>query len=233
MGKPLIQQRRGKGNPAYKSPSHRFVSDGKYRVFDGSAFVRDLIHDRAHSAPLLELEFDDGNFGYIIAPEGVCKNDEISFGTSEICIGNVTQIKNVPESVPISNLESIPGDGGKFLRSSGSYGYVVQKVGKKVQVKLSSGAIKEFDKNCRATIGVVAGGGRTEKPMVKAGKRSAARKVRNKRYPIVRGVAMNCVSHPFGGKEHHIGKASTCKRDTPPGRKVGHIAARRVGRKKR
>ena len=47
----------------------------------------------------------------------------------------------------------------------------------------------------------------------------------------VRGVAMNPVEHPHGGGNHqHIGKASTVKRGTSAGRKVGLIAARRTGR---
>jgi ribosomal protein L2 len=47
----------------------------------------------------------------------------------------------------------------------------------------------------------------------------------------VRGVAMNPVEHPHGGGNHqHIGHASTVRRDAPPGKKVGLIAARRTGR---
>lgn len=39
------------------------------------------------------------------------------------------------------------------------------------------------------------------------------------------------VEHPHGGGNHqHIGFPSTVKRDTPAGRKVGLIAARRTGR---
>jgi len=39
------------------------------------------------------------------------------------------------------------------------------------------------------------------------------------------------VEHPHGGGNHqHIGKPSTVRRDTPAGRKVGLIAARRTGR---
>uniref|UniRef100_A0A1B0GPS7 Large ribosomal subunit protein uL2 n=2 Tax=Phlebotomus papatasi TaxID=29031 RepID=A0A1B0GPS7_PHLPP len=42
---------------------------------------------------------------------------------------------------------------------------------------------------------------------------------------------MNPVEHPHGGGNHqHIGKASTVKRGTSAGRKVGLIAARRTGR---
>merc|ERR1712128_197018 len=50
-------------------------------------------------------------------------------------------------------------------------------------------------------------------------------------WPKVRGVAMNPVEHPHGGGNHqHIGKASTVKRGTSAGRKIGLIAARRTGR---
>ena len=39
------------------------------------------------------------------------------------------------------------------------------------------------------------------------------------------------VEHPHGGGNHqHIGKPSTVRRNTPAGRKVGLIAARRTGR---
>lgn len=41
---------------------------------------------------------------------------------------------------------------------------------------------------------------------------------------------MNPVDHPHGGGNHkHLGRASTVSRRTPPGRKVGLIAARRTG----
>jgi large subunit ribosomal protein L2 len=232
LGKPLRNQRRGKGSPAFAVPSHRFLSDGKYRVFNGKALISDIVHDRGHSSPFLQIEYEDGQIGYIVAPEGVFKYDEISFGGSDVKLGNILKLSAIPESVPISNIESAPGDGGKFVRTSGSYGYVIQKLGKKVTVRLGSGALREFAPDCRATIGVVAGGGRTEKPMVKAGVNFWAKKAKNKRYPDVRGVAMNPCNHPFGGKEHHKGRSSAVSRNAPPGRKVGHIAASRLGRGK-
>ena len=52
-------------------------------------------------------------------------------------------------------------------------------------------------------IGIVAGGGRTDKPILKAG--VAHFKYRTKRrgvWPRIRGVAMNPVEHPFGGGNH-------------------------------
>ena len=80
-------------------------------------------------------------------------------------------------------------------------------------------------------VGIVAGGGRIDKPMLKAGRAYHKFKVKRNCWPKVRGVAMNPVEHPHGGGNHqHIGKASTVARGKSAGRKVGLIAARRTGR---
>jgi large subunit ribosomal protein L8e len=80
-------------------------------------------------------------------------------------------------------------------------------------------------------VGVISGGGRIEKPMLKAGRAYHKYKVKRNCWPRVRGVSMNPVDHPHGGGNHqHIGHPSTCRRDAPPGQKVGLIAARRTGR---
>ncbi|CAA2961996.1 60S ribosomal L8 [Olea europaea subsp. europaea] len=98
-------------------------------------------------------------------------------------------------------------------------------------IKLPSGAKKIVPSGCRAMIGQVAGGGRTEKPLLKAGNAYHKFRVKRNSWPKVRGVAMNPVEHPHGGGNHqHIGHASTVRRDAPPGQKVGLIAARRTGR---
>ena len=82
-------------------------------------------------------------------------------------------------------------------------------------------------------VGVVAGGGRPDKPFVKAGKRWHAMKARNKLYPITSAVAMNATDHPFGsGRGRHKGKPSVPPRHAPPGRNVGLIRARRTGMKR-
>jgi len=83
----------------------------------------------------------------------------------------------------------------------------------------------------RATIGVIAGGGRLEKPLLKAGAAYWKWSAKSYWWPRVRGLAMNPVSHPHGGGRH-VGRPTTVSRNAPPGRKVGHIAARRTGRRK-
>ena len=86
--------------------------------------------------------------------------------------------------------------------------------------------------DARATIGVIAGGGRKTKPFVTAGAKFKSNESK-KKYPIVRGVAMNAVDHPFGGYQHHVGHSKSTSRHAPPGRKVGAIASKRTGRKKK
>ncbi len=80
-------------------------------------------------------------------------------------------------------------------------------------------------------VGVVAGGGRIDKPILKAGRAYHKFRVKKNRWPIVRGVAMNPVEHPHGGGNHqHIGHSSCIGRHMVAGQKVGLIAARRTGR---
>ena len=112
---------------------------------------------------------------------------------------------------------------------------VVAKGPKSVSVQLKSGRIKEFHPDCRAVVGVIAGGGRVEKPFLRAGKRFAMKKARGKlgAYPRVSGVAMNHHVHPYGGSQHKAPKQpKTVSRNAPPGAKIGLIAARRTGRRK-
>merc|ERR1712168_669634 len=102
---------------------------------------------------------------------------------------------------------------------------------KKSKVKLPSGSKKTIPSANRAMVGIVAGGGRIDKPLLKAGRAYFKYKAKRNSWPKVRGVAMNPVEHPHGGGNHqHIGMASTVRRDTSAGRKVGLIAARRTGR---
>ena len=77
-------------------------------------------HDPARSAPLADIQFDDGDRRLVLAPEGVAVGDEIQIGVSaEIEPGNTLPLAEIPEGVPVCNVERQPGDGGKFARASG------------------------------------------------------------------------------------------------------------------
>lgn len=236
MGHRIIAQSRGKGSPTYKAPSHKFKANLEHlEVSQGviTGKIIELIHDTARSAPIARVSFDNGEERLMLVPEGVQTDQTIQSGISvPVEPGNTLTLAEIPEGVPLCNIESQPGDGGKFARASGMYGILIaHDVGTTV-VQLPSGKMKRLNPKCRAVIGVVAGGGRTEKPFCKAGKKFHRMKVRATKWPRSRGVAMNVVDHPFGGGgQQHTGRPKTVARGTPPGRKVGSIAARRTGRK--
>ena len=137
----------------------------------------------------------------------------------------------IPEGTPVFNIEGHPGDGGKYVRAAGASATVVSH-GKMTVVQMPSGQFKPFQSRCKATIGMAAGGGRRDKPYIKAGTRARTLKSKAKKYPKVRGVAMNPVNHPHGGGGHqHVGKPSTVSVHAPPGRKVGRLSPKRKGKK--
>lgn len=234
MGKRLIQQRRGRGTLTYRSPSFRFKGEVKHHNLETSGRVTDLVHCAGHTAPLMKVAYLSGEEVLNLAPEGVKIGDEIAIGRdAEIKEGNVLPLKNIPEGTLVHNIELSPGDGGKLVRSSGTFAKIVAKTDKSVRIILPSKKEKMFIPECRAAVGIVAGAGRLEKPFLKAGTRSKKMRARNKLYPIVSGVAMNSVDHPFGGSSSNSkGRPTLSARSAPPGRKVGMVAPRRTGRKK-
>jgi large subunit ribosomal protein L2 len=233
MGKRLIQQRRGRGTSTYRSPSFRFKGKVKHHQLDTNGVVIDLVNCPGHSAPLMKVSYLSGDKKLAFAPEGIKVGDEICIGSTELNKGNVLPLKEIPEGTLIHNIELRPGDGGKLVRTSGTFAKVVAKNQKNIRVKLPSNKEKVFLPNCRASIGIVAGGGRLDKPFLKAGTRMKKMRAKNKLYPKVCGISMNAVDHPFGSKCSHVkGRPTQSSRHAPPGRKVGKIAPRRTGRKK-
>ena len=233
MGKNLIQQRRGRGTLAFRSPSHRFLGEAKHYGLETSGTITDIVHCGGHSSPLMEVSYLTGEKNLTLAPDGITVGDEISIGGAELKNGNVLALKDIPEGTILHNIEMKPGDGGKLVRASGSFARVVAKTEKEVKIILPSHKEKSFLPECRAAIGTLAGSGRLEKPFLKAGTKSKKMAVRNRLYPRVCGISMNAVAHPFGGKCSHIkGRPTQSPRSAPPGRKVGMIAPSRSGRKR-
>ncbi len=236
MGKNLTQQKRGKGTLTYTSPSFRFIGDVKFRQLPANTIkeegvVVDIVHSTGHSAPIAKVMFGSEE-ALLIAPHGLRTGDSIEQGAgSQLKEGNILPLKEIPEGTHIFNIESKPGDGGKFVRSSGTFAKILSKMGDNVQIMLPSQKIRDFNPQCKAAVGVVAGSGRTEKPFLKAGKMWHKRNSRNKVYPSVSALAMNAVDHPFGGsRTSKKGKVTIARRHAPPGAKVGLIRPRRTGR---
>lgn len=234
MGKATRHQRRGRGGSVYRSPSHRHHGKLVYPAIaiTGPAKVTDIVHDPGRTAPIAVVSLPDGKEARMLAPAGIAVADSFNLNSGAPTPGTVLALKEIPEGTRIYNLESHPGDGGKMVRAAGTSAVIITQ-GEMIMVELPSGSYRKFDPRCRASIGVVGGHGRDDKPFAKAGKKFHAYRSKAKAYFKVRGIAMNPVNHPHGGGSHqHIGRPSSVGRGTWPGRKVGRLAAKK-GRAKR
>tara|TARA_Y100000310_G_C20544054_1_gene744739 strand:- start:15 stop:737 length:723 start_codon:yes stop_codon:yes gene_type:complete len=240
MGKRLIQQRRGRGTTRYRSPGHNSLGPVFHKSYDEvektslvDGKIVDIINCVGHNAPLVVIQYESGEISTMFASQGVYTGKKISSGSkAKIEKGNIVPLKNTKIGTNVFNIEEKVGDGGKYVRSAGSFATVVAKTANNITLKMPSKKSKNFNPNCRAVIGIVAGAGKKEKPILKAGKRHYIMKAKNKLYPQTSGVAMNAYDHPFGsGRGRHIGKAKTVSRNAPPGRKVGSVSSRRTGKK--
>jgi len=245
MGRVIRGQRKGRGG-IFKSHNTHRKGAAKLRALDYSerhgfvkGVVKEIIHDPGRGAPLARVAFRHPHtfrtqYANFIAVEGLYSGQFLYCGKkAQLKIGNVLPISILPEGTVISNVEEKPGDRGALARASGDYATVIghNLDSGTTRIRLPSGAKKTVQSTVRATVGLVAGGGRVDKPVLKAGRAYWAHKAKRNNWPHVRGVAMNPVEHPFGGGNHqHVGKCTTVGRLAPAGRKVGLIAARRTGR---
>jgi large subunit ribosomal protein L2 len=235
MGKRIKVQRRGRGTPVFQSAHTGKVAQARYPALSTESLrgtVKDIVHESGRAAPLAVIELANGETFYSAAPEGTYVEQEIVIGAdAPLMVGNIIPLGKVPEGTLVNNLELKPGDGGRIVRASGTYATVIAHNLGKTVVKLPSKRSILLSAESRATIGVISGGGRLEKPRLKAGEGHHAAKASNKVYPTAHGVKMTAASHPHGGGRHRRpGKSTTVSRNAPPGAKVGLIAARTSGR---
>ncbi|MEK6897801.1 MAG: 50S ribosomal protein L2 [Nanoarchaeota archaeon] len=232
MAKRIISQARGKGSGTYRVRRRAFIYRLKYpRELNGEGEVINLINSKGHTAPIAKIKYRDGIF-FMPAFSGMIEGQKINF-EKEIKGGNILKLKDIPVKTRIYNVESRPGDGGVFIKTAGSSAVVNKVVGEKVFVLMPSKKEKEFNQNCRAVIGIIAGAGRLDKPIVKAGKQHFIKKSRGKLWPRTSAVKVNAIDHPFGSGRGKNPKSKIAKRNAPPGRRVGHLRPRRTGRRKR
>lgn len=231
MGKRIIQQARGKGSSTYRVRKKAFKYKLKFpKKLVGEGIIIKLLNSAGHSAPLAKIKYNEGTF-VIPAFEKMVEGDKINFDSKEAKIGNIMKLQDIPVKTNVYCIESKPRDGGVFIKSAGSVGIVSRVVGEKIFVLMPSKKEKEFNSNCRAIVGRIAGAGRLEKPVVKAGRRYYMKKSKGKLWPRTSAVKMNVVDHPFGSGRAKNPKSKIAKRNAPPGRKVGHLRPRRTGKK--
>jgi len=235
MGKRVIPRRRGAGTGTYRSPSHRHHGEVRFPPASVSqtVTVTALSHAPGHSAPIAVVTGSAGNTWRLLATAGLATGDKISLGSGDVARGSLLPLGKIPDGTLVSNIEVTPEDGGKLVRCAGTAALIVSHQAGNVTLQLPSGQFKNLPGLCRAQIGIVAGGGRAERPFVKAGKKVLAYKSLAKAPFKVRGVAMNPVNHPFGGGSHqHVGRPSSVSSGTWPGAKVGRYGKKKKRREK-
>lgn len=201
MGRVIRGQRKGAGG-IFKSHTSKRKGAAKLRSLDYAerhgyirGVVKDIIHDPGRGAPLAKVMFRNPlryrkDAELFVAAEGMYTGQFLYCGRkANLTIGNVMPLSEMPEGTIICNVEVKKGDRGKIARASGDYVTVVGHLDNgRTRIRLPSGSRKIVPNTCRAMVGVVAGGGRTDKPLLKAGAAYHKYKVKRNSWPKVRGT---------------------------------------------
>ena len=172
------------------------IIDFKRNKLDMNATVVRLEYDPNRTAFIALIQYEDGEQAYILAPQRLKEGDKVvSSDRADIRPGNAMLLKNMPVGTIIHKVEINPNRGGQMVRSAGCYAQLIGKDGAYVQIRLNSGELRLVRGDCRATIGAVSNPDQQNVTLAKAG-RSRWLGVR----PQTRGIAMNPVDHPHGGR---------------------------------
>jgi large subunit ribosomal protein L2 len=232
MGKRIIMQRRGRATSTYRVSKKAFNHKLQFPTnLTGEGTVVKILNSRAHTCPLAKINSEKGAF-YIPAFNLMVEGQKIYFENGKIDKGNILKLKDIPVKTKIYCIESHPNDGGKYIKAGGNYAIINRIIGDFVYVLMPSKKEKKFNKNCKAIIGVVAGEGRVDKPIVKAGKQYHIKKTKSKLWPRTSATKMNAIDHPFGSGRGKNPKPRIAKRNAPAGARVGLIRPRRTGKRK-
>ena len=153
--------------------SYRII-DFKRRKFDVSATVERIEYDPNRTAFIALIKYDDGELSYILAPQRVAAGDKIVAG----------------EAVDVK-----PGKGGQVARSAGGYAQLVGRDQGMAILRLNSGEQRVVHGSCMATVGAVSNPDNMNITIGKAGRQRW-----KGRMPHNRGITMNPVDHPHGGR---------------------------------
>ncbi len=177
------------------------IIDFKQNKLDIPAKVSSIEYDPNRSAFIALLTYADGEKRYVIAEKSMKVGDEvITSENAPLKEGNRLMLKNIPVGFFVHNIELQPNQGGKIVRSAGSYAQVTAQEGKYTHLLMPSKEIRKVLSTCFATLGVVSN---VEHNLVNHGKAGKSRWLG--RRPAVRGSAMNPCDHPHGGGEGRQG----------------------------
>ena len=241
MGKRIIQQRRGRGSSTYRNYNQRGAGKTSYNLYNKDqetrATITDIVHSISHSAPLMKLVYENGRQALVPAFNGAYIGQEITINQKdevareEIKTGHAYMLGNIPEGTSIYNIENSPGDSGRLVKAGGNYARVSGHNKGMTKIVLPSKKEKFINSKARAFVGEIGGGGRVDKPFLKAGLKAKYMAKTNKLYPKVSGVSMSAYDHPHGStRSLRKGRPTIAPTNAPPGRKVGMLRPKHTGR---
>jgi large subunit ribosomal protein L2 len=170
--------------------------DFKRARHDAPATVERIEYDPNRTGFIALIKYKDGEQAYILAPQRLAVGDTIVAGDYvDVKPGNAMPLGNIPVGTIVHNIELKIGKGGQLARSAGTYAQIVGRDGEYVILRLNSGEQRLAHGRCMATIGAVSNPDHMNISIGKAGR------VRWKgRMPHNRGITMNPVDHPHGGR---------------------------------
>ena len=172
------------------------IVDFKRRKYDVTATVERLEYDPNRTAFIALINYSDGEQAYILAPQRLKAGDQVVSGERvDVKPGNAMPLKNIPVGTIVHNVELKQGRGGQMARSAGTYLQLVGRDQGNALLKMPSGEVRMVKAECMATIGAVSNPDQQNTSIGKAG-RSRWFGVR----PSTRGITMNPVDHPHGGR---------------------------------
>lgn len=197
--------------------------DFKRNKDDIPATVQAIEYDPNRSAYIALIAYHDGEKRYIIAPQNLKPGDRVISGLNvPIRVGNAMPLSKMPVGSIIHNIELVPGQGGKMVRSAGLSAQLKARDEQYAIVEMPSREVRRFLIDCRATLGEVSKPDHGSRVIGKAGK---ARHLGIR--PTVRGCVMNPVDHARGGGE---GKHNGHLRYSPNAKFVSGQKTRRRGK---
>jgi large subunit ribosomal protein L2 len=163
---------------------------------DMPATVERLEYDPNRTGFIALIKYQDGEFAYILAPQRLGPGDSvIAAEYADVKPGNAMPIANIPVGTIVHNVEIKIGKGGQIARSAGSYAQIVGRDGDMVILRLNSTEQRLVNGRCMATIGAVSNPDNMNITIGKAGRQRW-----KGRMPHNRGITMNPVDHPHGGR---------------------------------
>ena len=173
------------------------VIDFKRDKFGVPGEVTTIEYDPNRSSRIALIKYPDGDWRYIVAPNGLKVGDTVLSGPdAPIRTGNALPLNAIPAGTTVHNVELSVGKGAQIVRSAGSSAQVLASEDKYTLLRLPSGEMRNVLSTCMATVGQVSALDHKNTKMGKAG-----RKRHMGRRPEVRGVVMSPRDHPHGGGE--------------------------------